>query len=408
MWRRVRRPAQARPGRDSRGHRRRIREPGVGSRPLRPEGADMKKRLPVLAAALVVAAAAVVGGALAGSSDTAGAKANLDSNRAVPKFKAPGPAFDAKAKAGGKTLFVIPASSQVPFVSTINDHITRIGKMAGVKVTTWQNQGQPSQWVQGMNAAISQKASAIVLLAGNDPAALQPQIKAAKAKGIPTIVAHLYDEKQPSAPNVGGVVNIPYNVAGQLIADQAIVDTNGKLNAVVVTINQVKSTLPMVAGIKSEVKKYCPGCKLKYTDVTIPDIATKIQPNVQAALTADPGINYVICLYDSAEAPFASAAIRAAGRTGKVKISTFNGTPEMLKEVGKGIINMDVGENLEWIGYAIVDQSMRIMGGLAPVKSEHVPVRVFDSSNISQAGSDFTGGWGNSYVGGYQKLWGLK
>jgi len=69
---------------------------------------------------------------------------------------------------------------------------------------------------------------------------------------------------------------------------------------------------------------------------------------------------------------------------------------------------MDVGENLEWIGYAIVDQSMRIMGGLAPVKSEHVPVRVFDASNIAQAGAKFTSGWGNSYVGGYQKLWGLK
>jgi ribose transport system substrate-binding protein len=369
----------------------------------------MKKRLPVILAALAAAVAAVGTAALAGSSDTAGAKATLDSYRAVPTFKAPGPAFDAKAKAGGKTIFVIPASSQVPFVSTINDHITRIAKMAGVKVTTWQNQGQPSQWVQGMDAAIAQKANAIVLLAGNDPAGLQPQIKAAKAKGIPTIVAHLYDEKQPSAPNVGGVVNIPYNVAGRLIADQAIVDTKGKANALVVTINQVKSTVPMVAGIKAEFAKYCNGCNLQFTDVTIADIATKIQPNVQAALTADPGINYVICLYDSAEAPFASAAIRAAGRLGKVKISTFNGTPEMLKEVKKGdIISADVGENLEWIGYAIVDQSMRIMGGLTPVKSEHVPVRVFDSSNISQTGSNFTGGWGNSYVGGYQKLWGLK
>ena len=39
---------------------------------------------------------------------------------------------------------------------------------------------------------------------------------------------------------------------------------------------------------------------------------------------------------------------------------------------------MDVGENLEWIGYAIVDQSMRIMGGLPPVKNARVPVRVFD------------------------------
>jgi hypothetical protein len=37
-----------------------------------------------------------------------------------------------------------------------------------------------------------------------------------------------------------------------------------------------------------------------------------------------------------------------------------------------------------------------------------VPVRVFDSSNITQAGSDFTKGWGTTYVRGYQKLWGLK
>jgi ribose transport system substrate-binding protein len=366
----------------------------------------MKKWVLVLAAALVVAPAAI---AAAVAISANGAQANLDSHRQVPHFVAPGPAFDAKAKAGGKTIFVIPASSQVPFVSTISNNMTRIAKLAGVKTTVWQNQGQPSQWVQGMNAALAQKANAIVLLAGNDPAGLQPQIKAAKAKGIPTIVAHLYDDHQKSAPNVGGLINIPYNLAGQLIADQAIVGTKGKANALVVTINQVKSTVPMVAGIKSQFAQFCKGCKLAFTDVTIADIATKIQPNVQAALTADPGINYVICLYDSAEAPFAEAAIRAAGRTGKVKISTFNGTPSVLKEVKKGdIVTMDVAENLEWIGYAIVDQSMRIIGGLPPVKNARVPVRVFDKSNISQAGSSFTSGWGNSYIGGYQKLWGLK
>ena len=82
----------------------------------------------------------------------------------------------------------------------------------------------------------------------------------------------------------------------------------------------------------------------------------------------------------------------------------------MLKEVKKGdIITMDVGENLEWIGYAIVDQSMRIMGGLTPVKSEHVPVRVFDSSNIAAGRPEASRAAGATpYVSGYQKLWGLK
>jgi ribose transport system substrate-binding protein len=369
----------------------------------------MRRRMLILAAVLAAAAVAIAAGVAATSQTWTGAQANLKRNKAVPKFVAPGPAFNAKERAGGKTLFIIPASSQVPFVSTIANHIKRIAGPIGVRVTIWQNQGQPSQWVQGMNAAISQNASAIVLLAGNDPAGLQPQIKAAKAKGIPTIVAHLYDDNQPSAPNVGGLVNIPYKLAGQLIADQAIVDTKGKANALVVTINQVKSTLPMVAGIRGEFRKYCSGCKLKFTDVTIADIATRIQPNVQAALTADPGINYVIALYDSAEVPFVAAAIRAAGRIGRVKVSTFNGTPEMLKLVKQGdIVSMNVGENLEWIGYAVTDQSMRIMGKLKPVKNARVPVRVFDKSNINQAGPKFTSGWGNSYVSGYRKLWGMR
>ncbi len=344
----------------------------------------------------------------AASDGVAGAQANLDKFREVPTFTAPGPEFDAKQLAGGKTVFVIPASSQIPFVSTIANHMKRIGTPVGVKTTIWQNQGQPSQWVQGMNAAIAQNASAIVLLAGNDPASLQPQIKAAQAKGIPTIVAHLYDDDQESAPNVGGLVNIPYKIAGQLIADQAIVDTDGDANALVVTINQVKSTLPMVEGIKEEFAEHCPDCKLTFTDVTIADVATKIQPNVQSALTADPDLNYVIALYDSAEVPFASAAIRAAGRIGQVKISTFNGTPEILKMVADGdLVSMDVGENLEWIAYAIMDQSMRIMGGLDPVENARVPVRVFDESNIDEAGSDFTEGFGDEYVSGYEQLWGM-
>lgn len=367
----------------------------------------MRKRVLTGVALAIVAAAAAAAAAVGAGWN--GAQANLNKWRAVPRFSAPGPKFDAKAKAGGKAIFVIPASSQIPFVSTIANNLKGIDSGVGVKTTIWQNQGQPSQWVQGMNAAISQHANAIVLLAGIDPAVLQPQIKAAKAKGIPTIVAHLYDEHQKPAPNVGGLVDIPYNIAGQLIADKAIADTKGKTTALVVTINQVKSTVPMVAGIKDQFGKFCKGCKLSFTDVTIADVATKIQPNVQAALTANPSINYVICLYDSAEAPFAEAAIRAAGRTGKVKIATFNGTPDVMKEVKNGqIVTADVGENLQWIAYAIADQSYRIVGGLEPVRSEHVPVRVFDETNIGQAGSRFTSGWGNSYVSGYRKLWGLK
>ena len=79
------------------------------------------------------------------------------------------------AKPRGKTLFDHPVVE--PGAVRDDDrqphHADRDAD--GVKVTIWKNQGQPSEWVQGMNAAIAQNANAIVLLAGNDPAASQPR-----------------------------------------------------------------------------------------------------------------------------------------------------------------------------------------------------------------------------------------
>src|SRR5918999_5482373 len=105
----------------------------------------------------------------AAASGVEGAQELLDEYRGVPEFVDPGPAFDAREVANGKHVFIIPASSQIPFVSTIANHMKAIGDPVGVRTTIWQNQGQPSQWVQGMDAAVAQGADAIVLLAGNDP-----------------------------------------------------------------------------------------------------------------------------------------------------------------------------------------------------------------------------------------------
>jgi ribose transport system substrate-binding protein len=348
----------------------------------------------------------------ASAPDLSYVQAQINKFRAVPKFVPPGPAFDAKKAVKGKTLFIIPASSNVPFVTTIADGMVSVAKGLGLKTTVWKNQGQPSEWVAGMNSAISQKATNIDLLAGIDPNTLQPQIKQAANRKITTTVSHLYDVKQPPAPNLSAVVDIPYNQAGRLLADWAILQTKGKTNALVTIINQVSSTKPMVAGIKAELSKRCgSGCKATYIDTTIADLQTKLQGQVQTALTRDPSINYVICLYDSAQAPFAEAAIRALGKGNSLKIVTFNGTPAILKEIKKGsIIAMDVGENLDWISRGILDQEMRLMAGIPPSKSPNIPIRVFDATNVSQAGNPPANGkgFGSAYIGGYNKLWGAS
>ncbi len=103
------------------------------------------------------------------------------------------------------------------------------------------------------------------------------------------------------------------------------------------------------------------------------------------------------------------SAIKQAGRAGQTKVVTFNGTPSVLKLVKSGDVEMDIGENLDWISYSVLDQALRIMGGKEPVKDPKLPIRVWDSSNIAEAGNPPTtsDGYGDAYVAGYRKLWGL-
>jgi ribose transport system substrate-binding protein len=345
-----------------------------------------------------------------GSKDLAELQAKIDRYREVPKFKAPGPAFDARKAAQGKSLMNIPASSAIPFVQTIGEGIGRIAGDVGMRFVDWPNQGRPVQWVQGMNAAVDRKVNGINLLAGINPEALEPQIRAAKAAGITTIVSHLYDVGQTPAPNVE-TVDIHYKTAGELLADWVILKTEAKADVLVITINEVVSTKPMVEGIRGEFNRYCPDdCNLSFINVAIPDVATRIQPQVQSALVENPNIKYIIALYDSAEAPFAAAGVKAAGAGDRVKIVTFNGTPSVLKMVqDEDVVEMDIGENLDWISHGVMDQTMRIMGGLDPVEDPNIPLRIFDKENVDESGvpPKVNEGFGDAYVSGYRELWKL-
>ncbi len=349
------------------------------------------------------------GTAAASGPDIAGAAAEIDKYRAVPAFQAPGPAIDT-ASAQGKKVAIIPASSNVPFVTTIAEGMVRIGKQAGLDVTVFKNQGSPAEWSKGVSDAISKNVDSIDLLAGIDPKAVSAQVAQATGAGKKVVVTHLYDVNQEVDASVTAATNIPYEQAGRLLADWAITKTEGKANVLVTVITQVNSTTPMLAGINDEFTTRCgDGCKVTTIDSTIADLG-KLQQQVQSALTSDPTINYVINLYDSAQAPQTEAAIKALGRD-DLKIATFNGTPDILKLIKPGsIIEMDVGENLDWIAYGAIDQHLRLLTGGEATTSPNIPIRVFDETNVAEAGTppENGKGFGDTYADEYQKLWGLK
>jgi ribose transport system substrate-binding protein len=326
-----------------------------------------------------------------------------------PEFVAPGPAFDAQACMKGKTILSIPVSSANPFTANIEKAMAAAAKKVGFNFITWENQGQSSQWVQGMNAAVNQKVDLIDLLAGTDPRVLVPQVQAAQAAKIPVIASHYSGVEQTAEVKkyADGDVPIDYAKAGGLLADWAVVQTKGHMNALVLIATGALSTDSMVSGIEAELK-HCDDCKTKVMNYPVTDWGTRITPGVQAALLADPKVNYIIVIYDSMS-QFVTPAVTITGSSDRAKIDAFNGTPFVLGLVQQGQVQMDIGENLDWIGHAIIDAEMRRVCGLPLVSDPKIPFYIFTQANAKDAGTppQLSQGYGDAYVKGYADLWKL-
>jgi len=364
---------------------------------------------PSAAEPMVPSAAAKVSASASASSGLARAEAIVKQYSKVPPFVAPGPAFDAKKLDAGKTLFSIPVDSSDEFVQILETDMSAVARQVGIHFQDYSNDGSPTAWVQGMDQAISTHANLIDLLAGINPELLSPQVAAAKAKHIPVVASDAYSLHQKSDPAITGVVDVRYGEAGRIMAAWTIANSHGKADALIIESNDVVSS-PVEAGdAAATFKQDCPACKVSTINIPVSDWASETQQQVVSELRANPGIDYILPVYDS-QSQYIAPAITLAGDRGKVHIVTYDGTAFVLKMLQENdAVVMDVGEDLKWIAWAIMDQEMRIMAGLKPVKFENTPLMIFTQKNIRSAGvpPQQSEGYGNGFVPGYQKLWEL-
>lgn len=338
------------------------------------------------------------------------AKENLVKYTSKPEFVAPGEPFDAKACAAGKKMMSIPNNSANPFLKGIIDRMKAAGADLGLDVVEGQNQGTPAEWVQQVELATRDKYAIIDLISGIDPGSIQPSLEAAKAAGVKVMTSHFYDPTFQQNPVVSSSLTIGFGEIGRILADWATVVTNGNPQVAIVVSRDVPPTIPLVEEFTKELAAVAPNGKIvQEINVGVTEWGTKIQPGVQTALQANPDINVVIPIYDSMS-QFVVPAIRLVGRTGDVKVGTFNGTPFVLDYIHSGEVDMDIGESLDWIAYATIDGHLRDACGLPTPTALNVPFYIFDKSNIADAGNpaQFDTGYGDAYKSGFRKLWGLE
>lgn len=334
---------------------------------------------------------------------------NLAVAKALPTFTAQGEAFSI-ADVKGKKIFEIPAVPN-PFLQSISDAMKTAAEEAGAVYTICDNQAEVSQWVACMDQAVNSDQDLIVLSGAPDPRALGPQLQAAKDAGIPVVVSHFHDDASPMPPdcegceNVTATVTAPFNVAGTAAADWIIADSGGTANTLIVGGSDI---LPSPGTIDTMTKQFdanCSACEYTVINIPVADWNTKTQSEVQAALQANPDINYVYVLYDAMVAG-AVPAVETLGRT-DVKVGSYNGSPFALDFIAQGdIVAFNVGEDTPGIGYATMDQAFRILTGNDPVLTR-TAIRLWDDTNVAEAGTPAQAGvgYGDAIVSGFQALW---
>ncbi|HEX5325798.1 MAG TPA: substrate-binding domain-containing protein, partial [Acetobacteraceae bacterium] len=333
----------------------------------------------------------------------------IETGMAEPQFTPPGPAID-PASLKGKLIFTIPVSTAIPWCDVIDRQMTAFAKQLGLGFEIWQNNAQLAQWVQGFDAARNHKATLINVFCGLDPGTVAPQIKQARAAGIPVMAGHTYALGQPPLPELSGIVYGAYIDAAKLMADWVMLQTEGKADVLVITSPSTANSPFMQKAIAAEFAAYCPGCKVRYVGVNASDWPTKIEPEVRSAILADHALNYVIPIYDGM-AQFTVPAIIATGASSRVKVATFNATPAVLDMIRTGdVVTFEVGEDTTWLAGAILDQDMRILLGKPLIQNYVAGVRIFTKANVAAAGvpAKFGQGYGEGALRGYQALWGVK
>ncbi|MFG5382712.1 sugar ABC transporter substrate-binding protein [Yoonia sp. R2-816] len=358
---------------------------------------------------LFLTAAMATGFATPALADMADAEALIAKHSQAPTFEAPGEAFDAKACMADKKMFVIPLTNANPFNAAISRGFVDAAAMVGFELRDWETQMDPQGWIQGINTATAEGFDLIDMQGGLPPEFLVPQITEARAAGVKVTATHNWDATTQETPAfMDGAANTDYVTVGNIIAAWAMVQTGGKVNALVLGPDEITPTAPLRDAIIGYLTENCPDCQTKYINVPVNGWATQGQPAVQNALLADPTINYVLPVYDSM-AGFIVPAIQIAGSDAKVV--SYNGTPFVLDMIREGdIVEMDVGESLGWVGMAGTDANMRLLCDLNPVTKLNTPAFIFSDDNIETAGNPatFNDGYGDVHTQGFKALWGLE
>jgi ribose transport system substrate-binding protein len=284
------------------------------------------------------------------------------------------------------------------------DAFQQAAHLLGWKTLNIDPQGNLQMWKAAFATAIRLHANGIATIGGTTPVFAQ-QLAAAKKAGVTVI--NISGAKVDGPPAwFANIYQNNYN-EGVLEAAYLTAASGGKANILLTTDSEYDSILEWRTGFLAGLKKYCAGCHVTAEiRFTLEDFQTTLPQKVQAALQANPNINWIWGSYDAASVPVVQA-VQQAGLTGKVRLVSVNGDPENLAFIAKDQVETGTVANcLEWEGYAAVDELNRAFNNEPEDPGEFYGSKLITKANLpTPSGQPWD--CDINFRAEYKKIWGL-
>jgi ribose transport system substrate-binding protein len=285
---------------------------------------------------------------------------------------------EATARSGQLQVAVIPKGLSHQFWLTVKAGAEAAAKEGNAQVV-WQGPAKETEVEKQINIIedmVSSKVSAIVMAACDETALIRP-VENAIAAGIPVVTI---DSGIKSDIPVSLVATD--NVAGAKLAAKELARLIGGEGEV--------GLIPFVKGAAtSEMREQgfkdglaeLPGLKLVATLYSQSDAALAMNIT-QDMLTSNPNIKGIFATNEPS-AIGAAQAIKAAGKTGVVKLVAFDASTQELSALNEGAIQALVVQNPFKMGYDGVKAALDHLQGKQVAKRIDTGVTIITSENIN-------------------------
>lgn len=336
-----------------------------------------------------------------GSADLSAAQTMLDEAMAeVTSFDFPTEPVEAV-----KDQFIvgIPCAEAAEGCKRAIDSAEKAAQKLGWKFQRIDGAGDPEKMRAAIRTAVQLGADGI-FMGSLPPDVVKGEVAAARAAGI-----GVFGSNEPADPGLfdGNVVQDRVKQGAWTAAFLAVA-TEGKGKIAIINDPGFPSIVEQHQGLTDTLPTVCPGCEVvRDFDFQIANLQTQVPAEFQAIMTANPNVDAVWTAYD----PVAAAilpVIDRADRSDSITVASHNGDPFALEYVKEDntALKATVAYNMEWIGYAMVDQFLRFKADKLTEEQSvvHLPSKLITKENITSVPWDGDMDW----VSAYEKLWGLQ